>query len=121
MSNARTLASKASNTGYLNIPQNVQNTAYTLTLEDSGKHMYHSDATARTYTIPANGTVAFLIGTSIVFINDGSGTVSIAIDTDTLVLAGAGTTGIRTLAQNGMATAIKVSSTKWFINGAGLT
>jgi hypothetical protein len=36
-------------------------------------------------------------------------------------LAGAGTTGSRTLAANGIATAIKLTSTEWIISGTGLT
>jgi hypothetical protein len=47
--------------------------------------------------------------------------VTIAINSDTLVLAGAGTTGSRTLAANGMATALKIASTTWIISGSGLT
>jgi hypothetical protein len=38
-----------------------------------------------------------------------------------MYLGGTGTTGSRTLAAYGMATAVKVASTSWFINGAGLT
>lgn len=112
------------NIGYLNIPQNSQSAAYTLVLSDSGKHIYHpsSDTTARTWTIPANSSVAYPIGTAITFVNDTSGgTITIAITTDTLVLAGTGTTGSRTLAANGVATAIKVTSTRWIISGTGLT
>jgi len=47
--------------------------------------------------------------------------VSIAITTDTMYLAGTGTTGTRTLAAYGMATAVKVAATTWYINGSGLT
>lgn len=89
--------------GFRIIPQNSQSTAYTLVLSDSGKHIYHpsSDTTARTWTIPANSSVAFTIGTAVTFINDTTaGNITIAITTDTLVLAGAGTTGSRTLAAN---------------------
>jgi len=110
--------------GYLNIPQNSQSAAYTLVLSDAGKSIYHpsADTTARTWTIPANSSVAFPIGTAVTFINDTSGgSITISITTDTLVLAGAGTTGSRTLAANGMATCIKMTSTRWMINGAGLT
>ena len=110
--------------GYLNIPQNSQSAAYTLVLSDAGKSLYHpsADTTARIWTIPANSSVAFPIGTAVTFINDTSGgSITISITTDTLVLAGAGTTGSRTLAANGMATAIKMTSTRWMINGAGLT
>lgn len=114
----------ANNIGYLNIPQNSQSAAYTLVLADAGKHIYHpsADTTARTWTIPANSSVAFPVGTAITFVNDTSaGTITIAITSDTLVLAGAGTTGSRTLAANGMATAIKITSTRWMISGSGLT
>lgn len=110
--------------GYLSIPQNSQSTAYTLVLGDAGKHILHpsADTTARTFTIPANASVAYPIGTAITFINqNGAGTVTISITTDTMRLAGAGTTGSRTLAANGIATAIKVASTEWIISGTGLT
>jgi hypothetical protein len=110
--------------GYLNIPQNSQSAAYTLVLTDAGKHILHpsADTTARTFTIPANGTVAFPIGTAVTFVNqNGAGVVTIAITTDTMRLAGPGTTGSRTLAANGVATAIKVTATEWIISGVNLT
>lgn len=110
--------------GFKEIPQNSQSAAYTLVLGDSGKHIYHpsADTTARTWTIPANASVAYPVGTAITFVNDTSaGVITISITTDTLVLAGAGTTGSRTLAANGVATAIKVTSTRWIISGTGLT
>lgn len=113
-----------SNIGYLNIPQNSQSAAYTTVLTDSGKHLYHpsADTTARTWTIDSNANVAYPIGTAITFVNDTSGwVITIAITSDTLVLAGAGTTGSRTLAANGVATAIKMTSTRWIISGSGLT
>ena len=51
--------------------------------------------------------------------------VTIAITTDTMYLSSAGTTGSRTLAQYGSATAIKVaglsSAGVWLISGSGLT
>ena len=112
------------NIGFLNIPQNSQSAAYTLVLADSGKHILHpsADTTARTFTIPANSSVAFPIGTAITFINqNGAGVVTIAITTDTMRLSPAGTTGSRTLAANGSATAIKITSTEWLISGSGLT
>jgi hypothetical protein len=106
------------------IEQNSQSAAYTLVLSDAGKHILHpsADTTARTFTIPANSSVAFPIGTAVTFVNQNSaGTVTIAITTDTMRLAGAGTTGSRTLAANGVATALKITSTEWIISGTGLT
>ena len=109
--------------GYINIPQNSQSAAYTLVAADAGKHIFHpsTDANARTFTIPANGSVAYPIGTAISFVNMTSQVVSIAITTDTMYLAGTGTTGTRSLAQYGTATALKLTSTTWIISGAGLT
>lgn len=110
--------------GFRGLPQNSQSAAYTTVLADAGKHLYHpgADTTARTFTIDSNANVAYEIGTTLTFVNDTSaGVITIAITSDTLVLAGAGTTGSRTLAANGIATAIKMTSTRWMINGTGLT
>jgi hypothetical protein len=110
--------------GFRTVPQNSQSGAYTLVLADSGKHIFHpsADTTARTFTIPANSSVAYPIGTALTFINqNGAGVVTIAITTDTMRLSPAGTTGSRTLAANGSATCIKVTATEWLISGSGLT
>jgi hypothetical protein len=109
--------------GYLNIPQNSQSAAYTLVLADAGKHILHpsTDANARTFTIPANSSVAYPIGTAITFVNMTSQVVTIAITSDTLTLSPAGTSGSRSLAQYGSATALKIESTQWLISGSGLT
>jgi hypothetical protein len=112
------------NVGFRTIPQNSQSAAYTLVLGDSGKHIFHpsADTTARTFTIPANSSVAYPIGTALTFINQNdAGVVTIAITTDTMRLSPAGTTGSRTLAANGSATCIKVTATEWLISGSGLT
>ena len=107
--------------GFLIIPQNVQTGSYTLVLADSGKHIYRGSGSAATWTIPANSSVAYTIGTAITFINLSATSVSIAITTDTMYLSSAGTSGTRTLAQYGSATAIKITSTTWLISGSGLT
>ena len=113
----------ASAAGFRGIPQNSQSANYTLVAADAGKHILHpsADANARTFTIPANGAVAFPVGTAVTFVNQTAEVVSIAITTDTLTLADTTTTGTRSLAQNGIATAIKITSTSWIISGAGLT
>jgi hypothetical protein len=110
--------------GFRTLPQVSQSAAYTLVLTDSGKHIFHpsADTTARIFTIPANSSVAYPIGTAITFINqNGAGVITIAITTDTMRLAGVGTTGSRTLAANGIATCVKITATEWIISGTGLT
>ncbi len=110
--------------GFRNIPQNSKSANYTCVLADAGDHILHpsADTTARTFTIPANSSVPYPIGTAITFVNqNGAGVVTIAITTDTMRLAGAGTTGSRTLAANGVATALKIAATEWIISGGGLS
>jgi hypothetical protein len=108
--------------GWRGVPVNSQSAAYGLLATDAGKSIVHpiTDNNARTFTIPANGTVPFPVGTTITFVNM-INTVTIAITTDTMYLAGSGATGSRTLAAYGMATAVKVTSTSWIISGNGLT
>lgn len=108
--------------GYINIPQNSKSTPYTLVLADAGKHIFHpsNDTTARTFTIPANSSVPYPIGTAISFVNMTAEVVSIEITADTMYLSSAGTTGTRSLARYGSATAIKITDTEWLISGSGL-
>ncbi len=104
--------------GYLEVPQL---TGTTFNLASSGKHFYNTGV-ATAFTIPANDTVAYPIGTAITFVNNGgTATSTIAVTTDTLLLAGTGATGTRTLNIYGFATALKITSTIWIISGTGLT
>lgn len=111
------------NVGFREVPQNSQSVNYTCVLADSGKHILHPNGggAGDTFTIPANASVAYAIGTVITFVNADSNAVTIAITTDILTLAGTTSTGSRTLAQNGIATAIKVTATSWLISGTGLS
>jgi hypothetical protein len=108
--------------GFRGIPINSQSGSYSLVASDAGGCIYHpSGAAAATYTIPANSSVAYAVGTTIMIDNDhgASGAVTIAITTDTLELVGsAGSTGTRTLAIGGRATILKVTATKWRISGS---
>lgn len=109
--------------GYKNVPINSQSGNYTLLLTDAGKCIYHDAAAGSgdVYTIPANASVAFPVGTVVTFVNLSGFNVSIAITSDTMRLAGTGSTGTRTLGSYGIATALKVESTVWLINGNDIT
>lgn len=109
------VAQPPGSTGY---PQNIQSANYTLVLSDAGKQIFHpaSDTATRTYTIPANASVAFPIGTVVLFtVENGGYPVSVAITSDTLV-AGSGTTGTITVPRNNTLMCIKVTATKWMAN-----
>ena len=106
--------------GYREAPQVSKTANYQLVLADRGKSIL-MNGTSLTLTIPANGTVAFPVGTVIIIVNVNSTALSIAITTDTLTLANSTTTGTRTLARNGLATCVKIGATSWLISGAGLS
>ncbi len=101
------------------ITQNSQSTAYPTVLADGGKHLLHptADNNARTFTI--DGSLAYPVGTVITFVNQ-INVLTIAITTDTMTLAGTASSGSRTLAVNGIATAMKIASGVWIISGTGL-
>jgi hypothetical protein len=114
----------ADEVGFKGIPSNVQNTNYTAVLSDAGKAIVCTATGGFTYTIPANASVAYPIGTVLTFVNftSGAGSCTIAITSDNLFLAGTASTGSRTLATNvSVATAVKVLSTSWLISGTGLS
>ena len=106
--------------GYLDVPQSLKTANHQLVLADRGKSVVMNGASL-TLTVPANGTVAFPIGTAIVVINIAATSLSVAITTDTMTLVNTTTTGTRTLAQNAMATLVKVGATSWIIAGLGVT
>jgi hypothetical protein len=117
---AGTTASATTGLGYMGLPQNATTSgSYTVVAADAGKHIYAS--ATRTVTIDSNTNLALPIGTTLTFISGLGATMTIAITTDTMYLAGAGTTGSRTLAAHGIATAVKTTSTTWLISGNGLT
>lgn len=102
------------------IIQNPQNTNYTTVAADAGKQIFTSTG-GITFTIAANSSVPYPIGTAITFVNTNASSITIAINSDTMALAGTITTGSRTLGQNGVATALKVGTTSWLISGSGLS
>lgn len=105
------------------IPQNAQTGNYGIVLADNGRHIHHASGAGAgdIYTLPANGTLALPIGFAVTFTNLATDSIQIAITTDTLYWSPTGATGTRTLAQYGMATAVKVTSTHWMLIGTGLT
>jgi len=108
----------------INIPltQIVLSADMVSVLSDAGKHFYHpvSDNNPRTFTIASNASVPYTIGTTLTIVND-MNVVTISINDDTMVLAGGISTGSRLLSTTGIATAMKVTSTRWVIGGSNIT
>jgi len=112
----------ANNVGTLGIPQRAITASTTLAMTDMGQDIYITGTTAsQSVTIPANASVAFPIGTVIAITNDSNQNWTIQITSDTLMWSPSGSTGSRTLAQYGSVTIRKVTATKWWITGTGLS
>lgn len=107
--------------GFKGCPVNTQNGSYTFGLSDAGKAIRKtSGGSGETYTVPANSSVAFPVGTVIVVWNNGGGDLTIASSDIMVGLGGLGT-GSRTLANAGKAVLEKVDTTRWWISGIGLS
>jgi hypothetical protein len=116
--------SSASAAGFRGLPVNSQSGNYTTVLADVGKSIRHPSGAGAgdTFTIDSQANVAWPDGAALTFENRDSNALSIAITTDTLRAAGTGTTGTRSLAQYGIATAVFDDAiNEWLISGPGLT
>jgi hypothetical protein len=114
-----TLTSAAAGLGYTGMPQNLQIGSYPIAASDAGKHIYFTGS--GTVTIPANTSISFPVGTSLALVASSGVTMTVSITSDTLLQAGTGATGNRTLASYGVATLLKIAPTIWMISGNGLT
>lgn len=108
--------------GYMDVNWTTQNATYGFVLTDRGVGIRKTDNSAYTWTIPANASVAFPVGTVISIANlGGAGNITVAITSDTLQLAGGTTTGSRTFAPGAFGGIVKVNTTHWLAFGAGVT
>jgi hypothetical protein len=96
-------------------------TTYTFVLADAdNKLVTASNASAQTYSIPTNASVAFPIGCQINIIQIGAGQVTIQAVTSgtTTVLSNGGTAAAPKLrAQYSAATLVKVATDTWYVIG----
>ena len=97
----------------------VSGTTYTTVLADANTYIDCTSGSATTITIPANGTVAYPVGTTIVVTQKGAGQVTVAVTTDTLNYYSPSSAGsCQTAGQYAGVTLRKVTSTAWIAYGA---
>jgi hypothetical protein len=95
-------------------------TTYTFVLADKDKLVTASNASAQTYSIPTNASVAYPIGTQINIIQIGAGQVTInavTSGTTTVSSTGATSTAPKLRAQFSSATLIKANTDLWYVVG----
>ena len=105
------------------IAQNAQSTSYTLQLTDAGKHILSTNSSTQVITVPNNGNVSWNVGSTIMLVIQGSGTMNVVPQTGiTMYMANNSTAkSYANLASYGMATLLNVGANTWFINGAGVS
>lgn len=97
------------------VTENSQSTDYTLVLSDKNKLITLTGAVAHTFTVPDNATVAFPIGTTIGFTQDGSGQLTIAATGGVTIRT---EVGYNLNAQYAMASMVKVATDTWRLSGS---
>jgi hypothetical protein len=121
LSTAQTLTNKTLTDAKINLALNAQTgTTYTFVLTDNGKLVTASNASAQTYSIPTNASVAYPIGTQINIIQIGAGQVTInavTSGTTTISSTGATSTAPKLRAQFSSATCIKANTDLWYVVG----
>lgn len=94
---------------------NTKTASYTCTFNDRNKTIVMNSSSATTLTIPAQSVLNFGIGTEITVIRRGSGDVTIAVNSDTLLSEGSKR---KINAQYQAVTVKKIASATWIIIGA---
>ena len=121
VSTAQTLTNKTLTAPKINLTLNAQTgTTYTFVLGDNGQLVTASNASAQTFSIPTNASVAFPTGTQINLIQIGAGQVTInavTSGTTTIASTGATATAPKLRAQYSSATLIKASTDLWYVMG----
>lgn len=100
---------------------NAQTTAaYVTVASDAGAIVTVSNASANTFKLPTNASVAYAIGSTITLIQIGAGATTISAVTPgtTTVLSTGATAASPVLAQYKSATCIKTATDTWYIVGA---
>lgn len=114
LSGTQTLTNKTLTDPFTTVGTNARVASYTLVLTDQSKVIEINNGSANTLTIPPNSSVAFPIGTYILFIQTGAG--------QTTITPGAGVTinstpGLKLRAQWSMATLLKRGTDSWVVSG----
>lgn len=115
-----TIATPTLNDPKINLAIDAETASYTAVLANNGQLVTMSNASANTFSIPTNASVAFPIGAQLNVIQIGAGQTTIQAVTSgtTTVLSTGGTAAAPKLrAQYSMATCIKAGTDLWYVTG----
>jgi hypothetical protein len=117
--NGATIATSTLTSPKVNLGINTQTgTTYTTVLDDNGKLVTLSNASAITLTIPPNSSVAYSVGAQLNLAQLGAGQVTFAGGSGvTIVSTGATASAPKLRAQYSTATAVQTSTDNWLVMG----
>jgi hypothetical protein len=125
LTGTQTLTNKTLTTPTLDDPKvnlafDAETASYTAVLANNGQVVTMNNASANTFSIPTNASVAFPVGTQINVLQIGAGQTTIqAVTSGTTSILSTGATAAapKIRARYGMATCIKASTDLWYVVG----
>lgn len=120
LSTAQTLTNKTLTDPKINLAFDAETASYTAVLANNGQVVTMSNASANTFSIPTNASVAFPIGTQINVLQIGAGQTTIqAVTSGTTSVLSTGATAAapKLRVQYSMATCIKAATDTWYVVG----
>ncbi len=107
--------------GFLESPQRIITGNTTLTLSDSGGHLYVDTTGTFDITIPNQTNVSFPVGTQIAVVSHSTSNVVLTPSTGVeLYLAGNSTSSTRVIESYGIANLLKVNENIWSVSGTAI-
>ena len=120
LTGSQTLTNKTLTDPKINLAFDAETASYTAVLANNGQVVTMDNASANTFSIPTNASVAFPIGTQINVIQIGAGQTTIqAVTSGTTTLQSTGATPAapKLRARYSMATCLKAGTDLWYIAG----
>jgi hypothetical protein len=120
ISSTDTLTNKTLTDAKVNLGFDAETASYTAVLANNSQVVTMSNASANTFSIPTNASVAFPVGTQINVLQIGAGQTTISAvtpGTTTVLSTGATAASPKTRTQYSMATCIKTATDNWYVVG----
>jgi hypothetical protein len=120
LAGTETLTNKTLTDAKVNLAFDAETASYTAVLANNSQVVTMSNASANTFSIPTNASVAFPVGTQINVLQIGAGQTTIQAvtsGTTTILSTGATAASPKTRTQYSMATCIKAATDTWYVVG----
>ena len=120
LTTAQTLTNKTLTDPKINLAFDAETASYTAVLANNGQVVTMSNASANTFSIPTNASVAFPIGTQINVLQIGAGQTTIqAVTSGTTTIQSTGATAAapKLRARYSVATCLKAGTDLWYVFG----